>query len=69
MICGDIFEESEAAIEGFVEGVFFGGEGFFDDFGAGFELGKDVAEFRDEGVDEFWEEGFFAIEAEGAAVF
>ena len=66
---GGFFEFFQAPVQGLVEGLFLEGEGFLDDFGAGFDLGEDVSEFCDESIDEFGEEGFFAIEAEGAAVF
>ena len=52
-----------------VEAVLFPLKGRFDGVGLGFELGEDAAELLDEGIDEVGEEGFFAGEAEVAAVF
>ena len=64
-----LLELFHSPVEGFIERLFFKGEGFFNDFSAGFDFGEDVAEFLNECIDESREERFVAIEAEGAAVF
>ena len=58
-----LFKKLEAAVEGLVEAAFFGGKGLFHRGGAGLDFREDRAEFRLEGIDEFWQEGFGTVKA------